>query len=506
MNCGSRTPRRGLAAGTVLLLLLTLVASPGFARGEIEQGQSAEALRVIGQAKYVFVFIGDGMGLPQVASAEIYANAVARTEIGVQKLHFTQFPAQGITTTYDANSFITDSASAATAIATGHKTLSGVINMDPGKTVKYKTIAEMAKERGMKVGIISSVSLDHATPACFYAKVPSRGNMYDIAVQMANSGFDFFGGGGLVQPRGKKGDQPDAIELAKANGYTLVNNRSAFMALRPGAGKVLAIDPRTYDGQALLYDMDRAPDDLSLADYTAKAIELLGNPRGFFIMVEGGKIDWACHANDAAAAIHDTIAFDAAVVEALEFYRSHPGETLIVVTGDHECGGMTIGFAGTKYETFFDKVSTQSISYVKFDEEVLEPYKQSRPAAKANIADLLDDIERYFGLRHEELTEVEKEMVLRAFSRSMGGEVERAAHEDTYLLYGGYEPLTVTLTHILNQKAGIGWTSYSHTGVPVPTYAIGVGQEMFDGYYDNTDIFRKTAAAMGIPAGVAMAQ
>ena len=168
--------------------------------------------------KYVFLFIGDGMAMPQVNSAEIYAKAIASRDIAIKKLRFSQFPVVGMTTTYEAGSFITDSASAGTAMATGNKTLSGVINMDPGKTRKFTTIAEMAKNAGYKVGIVSSVSLDHATPASFYAKVPSRGDMYDIAVQLTQSRFDYFGGGGFAQPKGKNKDQTDVVDLARKAG------------------------------------------------------------------------------------------------------------------------------------------------------------------------------------------------------------------------------------------------------------------------------------------------
>ena len=195
-----------------LALGMALVAAPAFAQ-KVEK------------AKYVFVFIGDGMSMAQVSAAEVYSKAMADRTPGFAKLGFTRFPAQGLTTTYDASSIITDSASAGTAIASGNKTLSGVINMDPGKTTRFKTIAEYAK---------------------------------------------------------------------------------------------------------------------------------------------------------------------------------------------------------------------------------------------------------------------------------MKGEVERAPQESVYLLYGGYEPLTVTLTHLVNQYAGIGWTTYSHTGVPVPTYALGRSQSLFDGYYDNTELFSKLAAVMGV--------
>ncbi len=246
------------------------------------------------------------------------------------------------------------------------------------------------------------------------------------------------------------------------------------------------------------YEIDRADDDLALADYVSKGIELLDNPKGFFMMVESGKIDWACHANDAAASIGDTLAFDTAIAKAVAFQKKHPKDTLIIVTGDHETGGMSIGFAGTKYGTSFEKISMQKGSYVAFDQDVLSAYKDGRTAADANLDDILPEIQRFFGLDYAKLAEQDQEMIQRSFMRSMKGEVERAAQESVYLLYGGYEPLTITLSHLANQAAGIGWTTYSHTGVPVPTFASGRSEALFNGYYDNTDLFTKLAAVMGV--------
>jgi alkaline phosphatase len=450
-------------------------------------------------AKYVFLFIGDGMAMPQISSAEVYSNALSSKDITVKKLGFSQFPVSGLTTTYDAGSFITDSASAGTAIASGNKTLNGVVNMDPSKTAKFKTIAEYAHEKGMKVGIVTTVSLDHATPAVFYAKSPSRGNYYDIACQIPTSGFEYFAGGGFLQPKGKEKDKTDVVELMKAAGYKYVNSKADFTALKAGAGKVVAVNATLQDSMSMPYEMDRAADDLSLADYTKKGIELLSDgPKGFFMMVEGGKIDWACHANDAAASIHDTLALDDAVRAAVAFAEKHPAETLIIVTADHETGGMTIGFAGTQYSTFFDKVALQKNSYVAFNDNVLTPYKKATAKDKAKIDDIAAAIKSYFGLDYATLTPVQKDQIDAAFQRSMGNAIERPIQEDQYLLYGGYEPLTVKLTQIMNQNAGIGWTSYAHTGVPVVTFARGARQELFSGYYDNTDLFRKMASAMQI--------
>ncbi|MDR2177409.1 MAG: alkaline phosphatase [Treponema sp.] len=487
----------GRAAG-LMMALLTIMSLPAKGKTDAGSGQNTE-LAQQGQAKYVFLFIGDGMAMSQISSTEVYATAQSSKNINITRLGFTKFPISGLTTTYDAGTFITDSASAITAIATGNKTLSGVLNMDPAKTVSYKTIAEYAHEAGMKVGIVSSVTLDHATPAGFFAKVPSRSNYYDIEVQMVESGFEYFAGGGLLQPTGKNKDQKDVLQLAREHGYTYVNGKDAFNTLKPGSGKVLAINAKLQDSGSMPYELDRSSDDLSLADYTRKGIELLqDDPQGFFMMVEGGKIDWACHANDAGAAIHDVLAFDNAIKVAAEFAQAHPRDTLIIVTGDHETGGMTIGFAGTQYDTFFDKVALQTKSFVAFNADILAPYKQNTPRDRARLADLLPAIKESFGLDYASLSEFQKQQLEFAFQRSMGDEIERAVAEDQYLLYGGYEPLTVKITQIMNQTAGIGWTSYAHTGVPVSTFALGVHQELFSGYYDNTDIFKKMASAMNL--------
>jgi len=482
----------------VLLCVAALVFQPLFAKGATDEGVRNNSLAGQGQAKYVFLFVGDGMAMPQVSSAEVFSTARSSKDINITRLGFSQFPVTGLTTTYDAGTFITDSASAGTAIATGNKTLSGVINMDAGKTRKFKPITEYIHEAGMKVGIVSSVTLNHATPASFYAKAPSRSDYYDIAVQLAKSNFDYFGGGSILQRTGKNNDQLDAVGIARANGFTYVDTKDGFNALRPGSGKVIAISPRLQDDGAMQYEIDRKPGELSLADFTRKGIELLDNPKGFFMMVEGGKVDWACHANDAGAAIHDVLAMDAAIRVALDFAKNHPRDTLVVVTGDHETGGLTIGFAGTQYDTFFDKVALQKRSYVAFDDEVLKPYKAKTSLANAKLADLLPAIKESFGVDFNTLSAFQKEQIEFAFQRSMGNEQIRSFAEDKYLLYGGYEPLTVKLTQMMNQTAGIGWTSYAHTGVPVPTFASGVHQDIFGGYYDNTDLFRKLASAMNL--------
>ncbi len=474
------------------------------------QGNAAEP-------KYVFYFIGDGMASVQIHAAEAYLAAlqVKDDETGGQKaklLAMSHLPVQGMSTTFANNRLITGSAAAGTALACGMKTNIGVISMNPDATRPYTSIAELAKAKGMKVGIVSSVSIDHATPAVFYAHQPSRKNYHEIAMELANSNFDYFAGGGFHDDETGAGN---AIETAQANGFTYVTTREALAAVAPGT-RTLATNHTLMGGAALAYELDRPEDHLSLAEFTAEGIRLLDNPNGFFMMVEGGKIDWACHANDARAAIDDTIAFDNAIREAMNFYMLHPQETLIVVTADHECGGQTIGFAGTAYDTFFEILAKQQYSYEVFNEYFLAPYiaahnpapadGAAHSSAPADIdAEMWTMIYNIFGLdgagftpdEGDDLSEYQKERLEAAFDKTMSGESVNSAEED-WLLYGYYEPLTVTLTHILNQKAGIAWTSYSHTGVPVPVLAMGVNDILFDGFYDNTDVANKIAEAMGM--------
>lgn len=457
---------------TGLLILLTILLIP--------------ALSFAKAPKYVFLFIGDGMGIPQRAAAQEFIKG---------SLAMDDFPAQGITTTSAADRFITGSAAAATAMASGKKTKIGVIGMDENLK-SMKTIAEMAKEKGMKIGIVSSVSIDHATPAAFYAHVPSRGNYYDIDVALAKSGFEYFAGGTLKDPMNKKNNSAnfkgDAWELIKKNGYKVLRGRSDFNTISKKDKKVIATNNWIQDSGALPYHMDTGKEDISLAEFTKKGIEFLDNKKGFFMMVEGGKIDWACHANDGSAAIKDTLAFDQAVKEAVEFYETHKKETLIVVTGDHECGGMTLGFAGTKYSSNYQILSKQKISFKQFDKEIISSIKENK---KASFQDIKPIIKKYFGLKFQGmendlmlLSDYEIKEIKNAFKRTVSGENEKSKDMNTYLLYGGYEPLSITLTHILNKKAGIAWTSYKHTALPVTTAAIGKKSDLFQGYYDNTDI------------------
>lgn len=464
-----------------------------------------------GTPKYVFVFIGDGMSYPQIQSAAYYTGKDAAGIVDVVKksenpsdspemkaLSFYQFPVAGSASTYDATSFAPDSASTATSIFTGYKTHSSSINVDITKKIKYRTIAEQLRDqKKYKIGVISTVNLNHATPAATYAHQASRKSNYPIGQELVSSNFEYFAGGALMDPQDKNKDKTSIYDLAKNAGYKVCFDQKSAAALKNG-DKALVIAETLADSDSMSYDNDRKEGEWALRDYVRKGIEVLDNKTGFFMMVEGGKVDWACHANDARSSIADTLALSEAVEEAISFYNKHPKETLILVTADHETGGLTIGYAGTDYNLFFRTLDSQKISYAKFDSDYVSAYKKNGTSFEA----VMKDVEKLFGLKMPGadgsnkdgglvLTDYELSRIKTAYEKTIKNDNNRSQME--YDIYGTYEPLTITITHILNAKSGLGWTSNSHTGLPVPVFALGAGQEEFKGFYDNTEIYKKLA-------------
>jgi len=472
--------------------------------------------------KFVFFFLGDGMASSQVQATEAYLTTIngGSAELAsdlmkpTNRLNMSKLPVHGMQTSYDFSALMPDSASTATGLACGLKTKNGVIGMDQTTTTSYKSIAQLAHEAGKKVGVISSVSLDHATPAAYYASVPSRSYMNDIGTQMAATGYEFFGGGGLAQPT-----SPNNVwSFLANNGYQVLNTRADILALKnTPRDKVVCINPWLQDAAAMPYAIDRPATNLSLAEMTDVAIATLmdkekgwgkQNKNGFFLMVEGGKIDWACHANDGKAAIGDMLDFDSAIGEALEFYAQHPNETLIIVTGDHETGGMAIGHATTKYRAYYPELVKQTHSFQYFNQTLWVPHEAANEAAVcaspgpdnlANDATVLGWMLNDFGLDYATLNAFQKQKLEDAYDMSMCETNDNLTDENTFL-YGGYNAITVTMTHILNEKASVGWTSYSHTGVPIPVFAEGRNAQSFAGFYDSADIAKRLAQIMGLPA------
>ena len=487
--------------------LLAAVASAAAVFSFCGQAQAEEP--EVKPVKYVFLFIGDGMATPQRMVTDFYLK-----EMTGEGLCMNSFPVQGYTTTYSADSLITDSAASATAMATGVKTYSGAIGMDINKE-PVESVSEVAHKSGKKIGIVTTTSMNHATPGGFYSHQKNRGEYYKIAGDMINSGFEFFAGGGIYDNKGRitvnekgwwiygKEDQKDMYDLLKENGLTIVDSPEKFAEIGAGSATPIYVkNPHLAEEDTCFYAMDEEPDDITLAMNVAKAIEVLDNPNGFFIMTEGGKIDWTAHANDAAGTIAELTALDEAVQVAYNFALKHPDETLIVVTGDHETGALTLGFSGTGYALYLKNIEGQKKTLWRASNE----FKEIKDEAKKDgIVLTFDDMKPYitdtFGLIFPDpengvkpengnmvLSDYEVSKLQAAFDRSMGYNKEYAPTESKGVMYGGYDPLMITATHLVSNKSGLAWASFHHSAMPVATSAYGVNSMLFGNISDNTDI------------------
>lgn len=444
------------------------------------------------QAKYVFYFIGDGMGVNQVNGTEMYL-AEQEGRIGVKPLLFTTFPVSTMATTFSATNSVTDSSAAGTVLATGVKTYNGAIGMDDDKNV-LQTVAERAKKSGKRVGVTTSVSVDHATPAAFYAHQPQRSMYYEIALDLPKAGFDFYAGGGFLKPAttADKKKAPSIFPIIEEAGYTIARGLDEYKAKAADAKKMVLIQKEGATPSCLPYAIDRKDGDLSLAEITESAVSFLtkGNSKGFFLMVEGGKIDWACHSNDLATTFEEVIDLDNAVKVAYEFYKKHPKETLIVVTADHETGGVGLGTG--KYELHLKSLLNQKQSQDLLSKAITDLRKEksgkvSWDAVKALLADRM-------GFWKELPLTWEQEKMLRD-EYEMSFVKNKVVFEES--LYSKTEPLAAVAKKVMSQIAMVGWTSGSHTAGYVPVFAIGAGANLFAGKIDNTEIPKRIAKAAG---------
>lgn len=444
------------------------------------------------QAKYVFYFIGDGMGVNQVNGTEMYL-AEQEGRIGVKPLLFTTFPVGTMATTFSATNSVTDSSAAGTALATGEKTYNGAIGMDDDKNV-LQSVAEKAKKAGKKVGVTTSVSVDHATPAAFYAHQPNRSMYYEIALDLPKAGFDFYAGGGFLKPTttADKKEAPSIFPIIEEAGYTIARGLDEYKAKSVDAKKMILIQKEGASPSCLPYAIDRKPGDLTLSEITESAISFLtkGNNKGFFLMVEGGKIDWACHSNDPATVFEEVVDMDNAVKVAYEFYKKHPKETLIVVTADHETGGLGLGTG--RYELYLKSLLNQKHSQDLLSTAITDLRKdKSDKASWEDVKALLAEKMGFW--KTLPLTWEQEKMLRDEYETSFVK--NKVVFEES--LYAKTEPLAAAARKVMSEIAMVGWTSKGHTGGYVPVFAIGAGSNLFVGKMDNTEIPKRIAKAAG---------
>lgn len=447
------------------------------------------------EAKYVFYFIGDGMGVNQVQGTEYYLGEL-EGKTGISPLQFTQFPYSTVATTFSATNRVTDSAAAGTALATGHKTQNGAIGVLKDLQTPVNSVAVWAKNSGKRVGVTTSVSVDHATPAAFYAHVAGRGSYYNIGKDLYKAGFDFYAGSDFLQPTNKdNANDENLYDMAGKNGYVIARGYKDYLKKSKKADKMILFQSEVaskQDRSAIPYAIDRTKSDLTLQDITRSAVNFLTKDasKGFFLMVEGGKIDWACHSNDAATVFQEVIDFDNAIKVAYEFYAQHPDETLIVITADHETGGIVLGTG--PYELNLQVLKNQKVSESGFTKIV----NQLREKSKNQVSweDIKQALKENFGFWDSVKLSDKQEARLKAvYESSLKNQQMKLEKSE----YAQDEPIAAEAKRIIDEIALVGWTSGGHSAGYVPIFAIGAGAELFQGRIDNTEIPLRIAKAAG---------
>ena len=351
------------------------------------------------------------------------------------------------------------------------------------------TVLEGARLSGKAVGLVATCRASHATPAAFASHWHSRYDDNIIIEQMVYQGIDVLFAGGLrylineqsIIPgssfKGKRQDNENLYNVLIDKGYTIITTKEQLLSLPKATQKVWGMFAHNH----MVHDIDRnqfAPHEPSLAEMTQKAIDILSrDPYGFFLMVEGSQVDWSSHDNDPVGTITDYLAFDKAVQVALNFARAHPEQqTLILVFPDHDNGGMSLGHNDKYSYMFHPNEMTSKINravltaegVVRLMQEQIDRSNPSQTVIREIIAD-------YYGI--ESLTDEEMTLILTGIA-------------DTQ-----YSSLPPALGHILSARAGIGWTTFDHTGNDVPMFSYGC--DRVPQTIDNTDIARLCARTMG---------
>ncbi len=433
--------------------------------------------------KYIFYFIGDGMGFGHVQTTEYFCRFGQNAETP-DSLIFLTFPVSSSLQTYSANNLMTCSSAAGTALACGTKTNNTFLGVGP-EGEHLTSIAEQLRDKGMKIGIITTVAPDDATPGAFYAHQPSRKLFYQIGKDAAESNFDFIGGAGLREPNNK--NNPSDINLFtyfSDKGYTLCRGIDGYEQSGKNADKILLLQADSSKTSSLGYTMDQEENSLTLPFMTKAAIGHLSKnaKKGFFLMAEGGLIDHAAHINDAGCMVQEILSFNESLKAAYEFYKKHPKETLIIVTADHETGGLALGTVDGNNMQHLDYINYQKISKDKLAKIIKNILKENK---KNSWNEMKEFLKKNFGLWDKiPVNTGEEGDLMKYFQVTF---LSKTGIE-TQTLYAHTDQFTEAVFKLINKKAGIGWTTFSHTGNPVPFYAIGVGAENFSKPMNNKDI------------------
>lgn len=452
-------------------------------------------------AKYVFLFVGDGASYAQRRLAELAED---------EKLFVNSLAVQGVTTAASVDSNLADTASAAGALATGKLSEEGMIAMLSEKEPALPLISSVVAEKGYAVGIVTDSALDEEVAASFYAHSVKKQNYYDIAVQVKDSNVSLFMGENFKRQKAFKKEDLDVV--LKKGGYKRIFSLKEDETLP--SGKVVA------GFKNIPFAIEAKHDSVSLKMLVKKAVDKLNNEKGFLLITVASKMNKAAEKHDTATLIQEMKAFDQAVQAAWDFYKTHNQETLIVVSGTVETGGLILGV---------NNVSDLNMSVFKNQKVSLDTFKskinrfRQRRKEGAVLEDFMPQIEKGFGLRllskeqkkelslkakegdtdakhalEMDLDPAEIKALREAFRYSMAKESARPKTEAYLKKYDRYDPLQITPAQILAKRAGVGYSSFGQTGLPVPVSAAGNGAFLFMGNYPQTAVFNKILKAMGI--------
>ena len=433
------------------------------------------------KVKYVFYFIGDGMGVNEVIGTNLYNQAN-----GQGNVNFTGFPVVNFITTVSANSLVTDSSAAGTALASGTKIDNGVVGVDPDGNWTGN-LTEWAHAAGFGTGVATSVGVNHATPASFVAHTTSRNGYEEISLQMIDSPVDFMAGSTFLVNRGSGHDAAYFEHKADSAGIAIFKGPAAIRGIDVTKPRVLCLSAKAED--SIPYAIDRKEDDTRLADFTDAGIRYLEaryGKKGFFFMIEGGKIDYAGHGNDAATCFQEVNDMAESVDLALAFLARHPKQTLIVITADHETGGLMLGSG--RYEMHPERLAKQHACVdeltnqfrAKFFPEG-QPFKT--PTWDAVKAFFAEETGMWGDVQVSERVEKELKDV---YDRTFGKGGDRSLSESN--LYSVNFQIVADVVRALDRAAGYQWSFGSHSGSPVGLYVTGACAEEFNTVRDNAEI------------------
>ena len=433
------------------------------------------------KVKYVFYFIGDGMGVNEVIGTNLYNQANSQGNV-----NFTGFPVVNFITTVSANSLVTDSSAAGTALATGTKINNGVVGVDPDGNWTGN-LTEWAHAAGFGTGVATSVGVNHATPASFVAHTASRNGYEEISLQMIDSPVDFMAGATFLTNRGSGHDVAYFEHKADSAGIAIFKGPAAIRGIDVTKPRVLCLSAKAED--SIPYAIDRKEDDTRLADFTDAGIRYLEaryGKKGFFFMIEGGKIDYAGHGNDAATCFQEVNDMAESVDLALAFLARHPKQTLIVITADHETGGLMLGSG--RYEMHPDRLARQHASVdaltdqfrAKFFPEG-QPFKT--PTWDAVKAFFAEEVGMWGDVQVSERVEKDLKDI---YDQTFGKGGDRNLSEEN--LYSSNFQIVADVVRALDRAAGYQWSFGSHSGSPVGLYVTGACAEEFNTVRDNAEI------------------